>query len=413
MQTNFMIQRIMSSLVYGSLLAIGLTLTIMPAASAQEKPLEIPLKVKGIKGELALFKTIEVEVENLPEWTKQKGNDPSKFILYIDGNAVKDLPLGLVENKLQFDLKRNSNNKEAWTTILSRKTGDFLTRTVPITVGYDGVQVGSNVKSTLTIVNGFWFKIFTVSFLALIALFGWLACKSDIIRDAGPQPGGIDQYGKAKRKTYSMARTQMALWFFVVIISYVFIWMVTSDLSNLDPSVLGLIGISAGTGLVAAIVDSGKRSDQENLSRALEEKGKNDEVEAARLKSEINALNAAVSAVPAPANLDEQRTAMAGKQAELAAKENEIAQANQKIQELSPAAQAGASKRFIDDILSDDDGISFHRFQIFAWTIVLIFIFIASVYNTLTMPDFDATLLGLMGISGGTYIGFKLPKQQG
>jgi hypothetical protein len=26
----------------------------------------------------------------------------------------------------------------------------------------------------------------------------------------------------------------------------------------------------------------------------------------------------------------------------------------------------------------------------------------------LVMPEFDATLLGLMGISNGTYIGFKL-----
>ena len=57
--------------------------------------------------------------------------------------------------------------------------------------------------------------------------------------------------------------------------------------------------------------------------------------------------------------------------------------------------------------------MSFHRFQIFAWTIVLIAVFIASVYNGLAMPEFDAKLLALMGISGGTYIGFKLPNQQG
>ena len=26
-----------------------------------------------------------------------------------------------------------------------------------------------------------------------------------------------------------------------------------------------------------------------------------------------------------------------------------------------------------------------------------------------TMPDFSATLLGLMGLSSGTYVGFKMP----
>ena len=28
------------------------------------------------------------------------------------------------------------------------------------------------------------------------------------------------------------------------------------------------------------------------------------------------------------------------------------------------------------------------------------------------MPDFDSTLLTLMGISGGTYVGLKIPEKQ-
>ena len=34
-------------------------------------------------------------------------------------------------------------------------------------------------------------------------------------------------------------------------------------------------------------------------------------------------------------------------------------------------------------------------------------IFVSSVYNNLSMPEFSTTLLGLMGISSGTYVGFK------
>jgi hypothetical protein len=52
-------------------------------------------------------------------------------------------------------------------------------------------------------------------------------------------------------------------------------------------------------------------------------------------------------------------------------------------------------------------------FQIAVWTLVLGIVFIRSVYVDLTMPDFDATLLTLMGISSGTYIGFKLPGSSG
>jgi hypothetical protein len=59
------------------------------------------------------------------------------------------------------------------------------------------------------------------------------------------------------------------------------------------------------------------------------------------------------------------------------------------------------------DILSDDHGVNFHRFQMAAWTFVLGIIFIQQVYKGLAMPDFDVTLLGLMGISAGTYLGLK------
>jgi len=44
--------------------------------------------------------------------------------------------------------------------------------------------------------------------------------------------------------------------------------------------------------------------------------------------------------------------------------------------------------------------------------VVLGIMFVSSVYNNLTMPEFSATLLGLMGISSGTYIGFKFPEQK-
>jgi len=74
-------------------------------------------------------------------------------------------------------------------------------------------------------------------------------------------------------------------------------------------------------------------------------------------------------------------------------------------------AATTTSRGFIRDVLSDAAGsISLHRFQMFIWTLVLGVIFIASVYNNLEMPEFSATLLGLMGISSGTYLGFKVPE---
>lgn len=73
-------------------------------------------------------------------------------------------------------------------------------------------------------------------------------------------------------------------------------------------------------------------------------------------------------------------------------------------------ATAPPSKGFLNDLLSDDQGISLHRFQLFAWTLVLGVIFCTSVYDGLQMPQFSTTLLGLMGLSSGTYLGFKVPE---
>jgi len=78
-----------------------------------------------------------------------------------------------------------------------------------------------------------------------------------------------------------------------------------------------------------------------------------------------------------------------------------------------PAPPPTPSQGFLTDMITDGmGGVSFHRFQMFAWTIILGIIFVTEVYQELSMPEFSATLLGLMGISSGTYLGFKFPEKK-
>jgi hypothetical protein len=412
MPTKLMPDKIASPQFFCLLLTIGLMFAINPA-EAEDANTEMRLKVIGGTQRVQLDYPIWVEVENLEKWAAQPANDTSKFALCIDGNEFKGMPPPLVrEDLVGFQVRPSSESKDAWKNIISPpsvKNG----AEVLVTVRHSSVKVEGSNKAFVTVINPFWFKIFLVSVMAALILFWWLAYKSDIIREPGGQPKGTDKYGKLNRKPYSLGRTQMACWFFVVAISFVYIWMLTHDLASLTPSVLALIGISAATGLASATVDSSKRSDQENLRRSLEEKKKQDEADAERLRSEISTLNTTLNVTPVSSNLEQQRAAMAVKQGDLAAKEMEITQSERKIHELRDKEEPLPSKGFINDVLGDDEGVSFHRFQMFAWTLVLTVIFVTTVYDGLSMPDFDATLLGLMGISGGTYIGFKLPAQQG
>jgi hypothetical protein len=188
----------------------------------------------------------------------------------------------------------------------------------------------------------------------------------------------------------------MAFWFFVVAVSYVFIWMITSDRESLTESALGLIGISAATALGAAVVGSSKQTAAESKRQELEK-------EQAGLQTRLNELGPQIAANPPNASDLKQ---------EEAEKKARLAQVAKEIQDLTAAMIPQQSKGFVNDILTDADGISLHRFQIAIWTVILGVIFVASIYNSLAMPQFSGTLLALMGISGGTYIGFKFPEKQ-
>jgi low affinity Fe/Cu permease len=360
-----------------------------------------------------LYNTIQVKIDHLARWMQNQNNDPYKFFLYIDSyplKAIRGRPVGPVSDDLLFDLERTSDEdtQKAWRKILDRPT--LLPpkpRLVQVSVAYDnspnnpgGVLVGSAVTQfPLIDINPFWLKIFAVFLIAAFAAFVLFAIRSDMLREIGPQPTGVNKRGKANRKPFSLGRTQMAFWFFLVITSYVFIWMVTGDVNTITSTVLGLMGISATTALGSMLIDNGKSSDAQNQFTALQ-------AEQAALQTRINELSAKVNATPPTATPEEVT--------ELQVKRIRLQEVGQQLAALPPPvtpATAPVSQKFFTDILTGPEGVSFHRFQIVAWTIALGLIFLAQVFNSLLMPEFDAMLLALMGISSGTYLGFKYPEK--
>jgi len=54
--------------------------------------------------------------------------------------------------------------------------------------------------------------------------------------------------------------------------------------------------------------------------------------------------------------------------------------------------------------------LSLHRCQIALWTLIVLVIYAIELIGTMHLPDIPDKLLVLMGISGGTYLGFNYPR---
>ena len=366
-----------------------------PSPSVSPSP-----KATEVKGLIKLHETLEVDCDGLKEWAQTKANDPAKLVLYLEGTVMKGLAPKIDKantNQLFFKLERLSgideskaDNSKAWDALFSRPKHIGKKGTARVTVGPEtGLPFESDETAFLYAIDPYWFWPY-VAFLAVLLYVIWKAGHmSNLLRDSGPEPAG-------GRKPYSLARVQMTFWFLIIVAAYLFIFIVTGATDTVTTSVLGLMGISAGTGLAARAVDNSKRAQaQAELDKL--------KTEQAKLRGQ---KDAATEAAPFPPESAQRLADIVGVHGVVGKPDVDgLIDKQQAI--VNPIATQG----FRLDILSDADGISFHRLQIAVWTVVLGIIFYASVYNVLSMPTLSDALLGLMGISGGTYIGFKIPEK--
>ena len=334
--------------------------------------------------------TITVEVAGLNLKTC-KGND---IVLFLDDRPLEDViafpPTAPDRNVLRFPLERTEESREVWTHVLGRP--GFGPRPVEVSIGLKdqhAIDAVTEDASTiqLHVIPTWWFLFWFLLFVVFLLGFWYLARRTDVIRDAVPLPG------QGARRPYSLARTQASWWFFLVLASYMFIGMITGDFStSITSTVLILMGISAGTVVGSAFVDASK-PDQTAEAQAAKVDSVESEVQA--LRDKMKTAQEALQQKPGDTSTAQALAAMTAEHADKLSKLRKV---------------RNESEHFLQDILSDINGVSFHRFQMLAWTIVLGIIFVGQVYKQLAMPEFSETLLSLMGISAGTYIGLKIPE---
>ena len=334
-----------------------------------------------------LHDRIWIEVDKLDQAVLHDKINPRDLVLYVKGQELTGIKAVAVEgpkqNWLGFDLLRTPESDPVWRRILGSPTSQY--RQVSVSVGFhDKEQFATTSGKSqpviyLRLYYGWWLLISLVGLVVMLALFYKLATRGNLIHDSDPP-----QPPAGKMKPYSLALTQAAWWFFFVIGSFVFIYMVTGDYNTISNQALILMGIGTGTALGAFMINATKSNTADaDLNTLVPQRQK--------LAAEIGQTNDPVA---------------------LAEKRSQLEVLDKKIEDARSGLAKPVSEGFFSDILTDVDGITLHRFQMVIWTVVLGAIFAVGVYQTLAMPEFSPTLLALMGISSLTYLGFKIPERQ-
>jgi hypothetical protein len=250
------------------------------------------------------------------------------IVLFINGvpiNSCEAKPSIKNRQDLIFNIGDSTAFHEIWDLFYMPNKN---VRQVTISAGIKNGDPLPAIDNNFTIVfydNGWLYGAY-IAIIILFIAFLVLASSSNIIKEPN----------NSLTPPYSLARTQLALWTFVIISSYIYIWIVKDNFNSINGTALILLGISAVTALSGTLISN-----------------------------------------------------------------------TQVRQDLTHTLQSKSSKGFMLDILSDESGVSIHRFQNLLFNLILGLIFLIRVYENLEMPSFSETILTLMGISSGTYAALK------
>ena len=407
-----------------ALVVLGIILFGSPVAAADEAktaPSPVPITVTRAwlqgnqnRSDAGFGDRILVEVEHLSDSIQKDKLNPHNLILYLNGQGLKGLKVAGIEganrNWLAFDLQRTQDSDLIWRALLGSPGWKDNYREVGVSVGLpDKEAYAQSVPNYqpviyLRLYNRWWAVGSLVALFVVLGIFVAMAKNGSVIRDSEPPepPPGA-------KKPYSLALTQAAWWFFLVIGSFVFIYLITGDYNTMTAQALTLMGIGTGTALGSFMINATKRNTADTDLSALRPQKATLTAELDLLTKKDTELRQKAAAADATAA---DQLAVRDNAVALADKQSKLAEIDKKIADAASGLSKPVSEGFRKDLLTDVNGIALHRFQMVIWTFVLGIIFLLGVYRDLAMPEFSGTLLALMGISAGTYLGFKIPERQ-
>jgi hypothetical protein len=390
------------SVTLSYLLLTGLASEFAHAAAGEESPAKSEFMIAG-KGEAGkpedfrfrLGETLHIKASGeLADKVANEWGKTRSLALYFDGVHISDLkspPQQVDSGKtllLDFALVRNAEDdasREAWNSLFRQKRGYLMTMQPSLATGGElPLVVRSAQPLQFYVASDMAIRLTLGGCLATLLVSYWyLVRRTRMLCDEGTS-------------TYSLGKSQMAFWGILVLLSFVGVWILTGMMERIPPQVLILLGVSGATGLSAVVIGNSKKAEIQN---AITEK----QAGLAELREEEQKLVEQQAGAPdtfSPASQDR-----------LVAIRVEIASRSKEMDASARQLAGGVSRGFWRDICNDGNGVSFHRLQVVVWTMVLGAVFIRTVAQVMSMPEFSETLLSLLGISNATYLGFKIPEK--
>lgn len=231
------------------------TLAIAPSNAA---PLPAPAP------EVVVFDGAMGDVIQVPITTECPAqNDLPKYTLLVNGDYTGITAQGCLSgtvSRVSFLLAKTTDpasaaNSAAWHRLIGfpwRGDGRSLLRNIPLgvsdakgnAVGASNVTLRFDWSPTLKIV------IACIAVAVVLTLFCVLGATTGLLRDVG-----ADTSVPYDKRTFSLARTQMAWWTAIIVVSYIYEWLALNLIPTLSAQALALMGISGVLGVTSRGVD--------------------------------------------------------------------------------------------------------------------------------------------------------------
>ena len=194
---------------------------------------------------------VGIRVKNLESLYTEDDEEPSP-VLYLQNvpmRGVKPTVVDLKNDLVVFQIVRNDSTKAVWDIFYKpSERNEGKPFTVSIGKDYSGAIKGKPGIIKVQLYSKLWLRIMLGVYILILTGFVFLAIRTTLIRD------GIVPVTR-ELATFSLAKTQLALWTLLIIGSVGYIFSVTGELPVLTGSTWILLAISIGTTAGAQIIN--------------------------------------------------------------------------------------------------------------------------------------------------------------